>query len=288
MSSSLKLIGNIRKVLIYPHPILKTPCLPVENIQSTTTQQCIADLIATVKHANGLGLSAPQIGESQRIFVVRTPIATTEQQMKRLTKSTREFFATQPPTFTIIINPTILSKDNDDPSSNNTNNNTKIKSNRFISNRKRNASAAAVSSPTSTSTAVGFEACLSLPDYPALVRRYTGINVRYSNEKGEIIENQRLENLPAIVFQHEYDHLDGILINDRAISPETASATYAAQSAATNSFLSRASYDDALDYAMRKFSIGLIKYYNDNGELDRSEIQNGKDTVVHLDDDIKS
>lgn len=292
MSVSSKIIGKVRKVLTYPHPVLKQKCEIVQNIAAPNTQQIIADLITTVQHANGLGLSAPQIGESQRIFVVRTPIATTEQQMKRLSKYTREMWARQPPSFSVLINPVILSKDEDNSIPKDTTKN-RPGSTSFVSYRKRSSnntsSSSSMHQQQRTATAVGYEACLSLPDFPALVRRYTGIQVKYQTETGKVIDNQRLENLPAIVFQHEYDHLDGILINDVALSPETAGASFSGQTlGSTNTYLSRASYDEALDQAMRRFSVGLIKYYNDNGELDRSELQNGKDTVVHLDDDIKS
>ncbi len=58
------------------------------------------------------------------------------------------------------------------------------------------------------------EGCLSLPDVFAEVERAKWIKVRFQNERGEWQEME-LEGYSARVFQHEYDHLDGILFIDR-------------------------------------------------------------------------
>jgi len=56
------------------------------------------------------------------------------------------------------------------------------------------------------------ESCLSVPDFTIQTTRPRKISVRYFNEDGKIIE-KTLTGLDAVVFQHEYDHLKGILIN---------------------------------------------------------------------------
>ncbi len=61
------------------------------------------------------------------------------------------------------------------------------------------------------------EGCLSVPGIHKKVRRPRRITVRYTNEAGELIEEE-LKDYPARVFMHEYDHLDGVLFVDR-ISP---------------------------------------------------------------------
>ena len=61
------------------------------------------------------------------------------------------------------------------------------------------------------------EGCLSVPGIHKSVRRPRRITVRYMNDAGEKIEEE-LKDYPARVFQHEYDHLDGILFVDK-ISP---------------------------------------------------------------------
>ena len=58
------------------------------------------------------------------------------------------------------------------------------------------------------------EGCLSIPEYRAEVERADTIDVQYLNMKGESC-TERLEGFAAIVFQHEFDHLHGILFPDR-------------------------------------------------------------------------
>ena len=61
------------------------------------------------------------------------------------------------------------------------------------------------------------EGCLSLPDITVPVLRPVKIKVKFINENNEVTEME-VENLAAKVFQHEIDHLKGILIIDH-ISP---------------------------------------------------------------------
>jgi len=60
----------------------------------------------------------------------------------------------------------------------------------------------------------GWEGCLSIPGIRALVPRYTEIGVQYTDEQGEVVELM-LDGFIARVFQHEVDHLDGIVYLDR-------------------------------------------------------------------------
>jgi peptide deformylase len=61
------------------------------------------------------------------------------------------------------------------------------------------------------------EGCLSIPKYAANVRRHARVVVKALNLDGEEV-TYRAEELLAIAFQHEIDHLDGILFVDH-ISP---------------------------------------------------------------------
>lgn len=63
------------------------------------------------------------------------------------------------------------------------------------------------------------EGCLSFPDEFVTVVRPANIHVRYQNHAGHHIES-RLFGLSAICFQHELDHLDGIVMHDRAKEQE--------------------------------------------------------------------
>jgi peptide deformylase len=57
------------------------------------------------------------------------------------------------------------------------------------------------------------EGCLSVPDIKADVERAANVTLRGTDLDGNPIE-ERLEDLRAVCFQHEVDHLDGILFID--------------------------------------------------------------------------
>lgn len=61
----------------------------------------------------------------------------------------------------------------------------------------------------------GEEGCLSVNDVWGIVKRHRGITVTYITEQGERV-TEKLHGFLAVVFQHEIDHLDGILFIDRA------------------------------------------------------------------------
>jgi peptide deformylase len=58
------------------------------------------------------------------------------------------------------------------------------------------------------------EGCLSIPDIFEDVLRPEKIEVRYRDENFDWKE-EVLEGLPARIFQHEFDHLQGILFIDK-------------------------------------------------------------------------
>ena len=58
------------------------------------------------------------------------------------------------------------------------------------------------------------EGCLSVPDFTADVERSEHVVVRYTNLEGEQV-TEDVTGLRAVCFQHEIDHLDGILFIDR-------------------------------------------------------------------------
>jgi peptide deformylase len=65
----------------------------------------------------------------------------------------------------------------------------------------------------------GGEGCLSIPGWMGLVDRHQAIEVRGLSRSGSKIR-LKLEGWIARVFQHEIDHLDGILFTDRITSPD--------------------------------------------------------------------
>ena len=145
------------------NPILRQQSLAVEDVSSRRIQKLIDDLIATVGKANGVGIAAPQVAESCRLFIVasrpnpRYPHAPTMEP-------------------TAIINPQILAH--------------------------------------SDETSMGWEGCLSIPGVRGFVPRYQAIEVQYTDRNGKL-QKQELTDFVARIFQHEYDHLDGIVFLDR-------------------------------------------------------------------------
>lgn len=65
-----------------------------------------------------------------------------------------------------------------------------------------------------------YDGCLSVPEKYGNSQRYSWIEVEYTNEKGELIKEKlkggsRLEDYTGIIFQHEYDHINGKLYIDK-------------------------------------------------------------------------
>ncbi|KKP37091.1 MAG: Peptide deformylase [Candidatus Roizmanbacteria bacterium GW2011_GWA2_32_13] len=58
------------------------------------------------------------------------------------------------------------------------------------------------------------EGCLSIPKQQGLVKRARRVNIRAKNLKGEEFKLQA-KGFLARVLQHEYDHLQGVLIADK-------------------------------------------------------------------------
>lgn len=60
------------------------------------------------------------------------------------------------------------------------------------------------------------EGCLSVPGVHGYVKRSCAVTIKALNEAGEKI-TLKAQGLPAIIFQHEVDHTDGILFIDKLI-----------------------------------------------------------------------
>ncbi len=63
----------------------------------------------------------------------------------------------------------------------------------------------------------GWEGCLSIPGLRGLVPRHLRIHVRYLTRFGEMREEE-FSGFPARVFQHEFDHVQGMVFIDRVES----------------------------------------------------------------------
>lgn len=63
-----------------------------------------------------------------------------------------------------------------------------------------------------------WEGCLSVPNTRGLVPRYQQVEVEYLTPSGET-RQEVLTDFVARIFQHELDHLDGIVFTDRVTNP---------------------------------------------------------------------
>jgi peptide deformylase len=70
-------------------------------------------------------------------------------------------------------------------------------------------------SRTSQDTLVGTEGCLSVPGIQGDVERFVAVTVKGVNRQGRPM-TVKAKGWLARIFQHEIDHLDGILFVDRA------------------------------------------------------------------------
>jgi peptide deformylase len=66
----------------------------------------------------------------------------------------------------------------------------------------------------------GTEGCLSIPGWSGDVLRHEAVAVKALNRNGQKIKINAAGWL-ARIFQHEIDHLDGILYIDRLVSPDS-------------------------------------------------------------------
>ena len=124
--------------------------------------QLIDTLIDTAIANKGVGIAAPQISQSYRLFIVASHPSDRYPHAPNM-----------PPT--AMINPRILSHGNE--------------------------------------VIKDWEGCLSVPNTRGLVPRYKEVEVEYTT-KGET-KQEILTDFVARIFQHELDHLDGILFIDR-------------------------------------------------------------------------
>ena len=148
----------LREVLQFPDPRLKRVSEPIEKIDDEI-RALAADMLEVMYDEPGIGLAAPQVGESIRLIVVDT--GWTEEGAER-----------DP---LVLVNPEILEREG---------------------------------------TITWTEGCLSVPDLQADVERAQRVRIRGLDLDGrEVVEEA--EDLRAVCFQHEIDHLDGILFIDR-------------------------------------------------------------------------
>ncbi|MDY7020434.1 MAG: peptide deformylase [Cyanobacteriota bacterium] len=154
---------DILRVAQLGDEMLRRQAQPVRDIADRRIQTLIDNLIATALKANGVGIAAPQISQSDRLFIVASRPNLRYPQAPKMKP-------------TAMINPKIISY--------------------------------------SSEQVKGWEGCLSVPGVRGLVPRYQSVKVEYLDRQGQQ-QRQQLTNFVARIFQHEYDHLEGIVFVDR-------------------------------------------------------------------------
>lgn len=70
--------------------------------------------------------------------------------------------------------------------------------------------------PITENKEMGIEACLSIPGLAGEVERFTDIQVKGLNRRGKPAK-LKASGWLARIFQHEVDHIDGVVFTDRAV-----------------------------------------------------------------------
>ena len=76
----------------------------------------------------------------------------------------------------------------------------------------------------SSDTQMVWDDCLSVPGRLVEVERNMNISLTYRDRAGQLIEWDDLAPDMSELLQHECDHLDGVLMTDRAASPDSVRA----------------------------------------------------------------
>lgn len=157
------------RLRIYPDPVLRQVASPVPRVDDQVRAVAARMIELMIEH-DGVGLAAPQVGLSWRLFVVNVP--------EKDDRSASADPATATPGPVVYINPVFIKP-------------------------------AGTIEPDE-------EGCLSLPDIRGEVLRPPAITIRATGlDDHEFIQTGA--GLLARCWQHEMDHLDGVLIIDKML-----------------------------------------------------------------------
>jgi peptide deformylase len=153
----------LRDIVTLPNPVLRRKAHKVTGFDKDL-QVLIEDMVETLRAAPGVGLAAPQVGESIRLIVVEYGEESDDGKQA-------------PKKLYVVINPEIVK--------------------------------------ASPEMVTGTEACLSLPGLAGEVERHQEVIVKGLNRHGKPLK-VKVNGWTARIFQHEIDHLEGVLFPDRA------------------------------------------------------------------------
>jgi peptide deformylase len=136
----------------------------------------IDDMIETMRAAPGVGLAAPQVGVAERLIIVEYAEQPEEDDPASEAEPSTPRAEVKPRLY-VLANPVIMK--------------------------------------TSGEMVFGVEGCLSIPGLVGEVERYEGIQVNGLNRRGQPVKI-KADGWLARIFQHEIDHVNGIVFPDRA------------------------------------------------------------------------
>lgn len=153
----------IRKISNLGHPVLRKVAqeIPNDKLGSLELKRLIGDLCETMIEYEGVGLAAPQVFESVRVFVMYAGAEVSDEP---------------DPAPIVWVNPRLEFEGD--------------------------------------AQAESWEGCLSIPDLRGRVSRHEAVEVSGIDARGEL-RKVRYEGFAAVVAQHEFDHLEGIIFMDR-------------------------------------------------------------------------
>lgn len=161
-------------IVAYGDPVLRKRAKEVEK-DHPGLQDLIANMFETMYEAPGVGLAAPQVGESLRLFVVDSEQLFKEDEDADENEISKKDY-TGEPLKQVFINPEIV----------------KEHGKKWVFE----------------------EGCLSIPGIRENVEREDTLVIRFYDERFQLHEKE-FDGITARIIQHEYDHIEGILFVDR-------------------------------------------------------------------------
>jgi peptide deformylase len=168
---------TLRQIVTLPDPVLRRKAKPITKFDKEL-QTLIDDMVETMREAPGVGLAAPQVGVSERLVVIEYAEEDEDEEVETVHVDAEA--APEPPKpkqLFVLINPEIVK--------------------------------------TSEEKVMGIEGCLSIPSLVGEVERHHALQVKALNRHGKPIK-LKVEGWLARIFQHEIDHLNGVVYTDLA------------------------------------------------------------------------
>lgn len=164
----------ILPIVAYGMPVLRKTAVDIPK-DYPQLQQFIGDMFETMYASSGVGIAAPQVGKSLRLFLVDTsPFVNGDRDDDdEFTEEEREQLQHLKKVF---INAKIVEEEGEE----------------WVFN----------------------EGCLSIPKIREDVSRKPKIRIQYYDEQFNFFD-ETYEGIAARVIQHEYDHIEGKLFTDR-------------------------------------------------------------------------